>query len=272
MIQRLLPLILLICFAHSLSADAESLVNDFRDAMYLQQIDDDALFQMYSSTLTDLADLNLGERDLTFWKAQAAYYMARGYQAPATVDVVIAQDKNLRTGKFKQMQKSYDNLDKIVSFYEDSLSLSGDYLEGGRDARGVRLYAEALSQLSTLKSLGYLMSHGPKVQPLAEEAIELDPGEIKAHLLLASRYVYSPGVWGGDPDKGIAMLEDIGRMTGLSREDEFNINIGIGFAHTMAGRWDEAVSFFQKAHEIYPGNVFAAGMIELSEAGGIKES
>ena len=270
MIRRLLPLILLICFAHSLSADAETLLDDFRDTMYVQQIDDAALFQMYRSTLADLADLNLNERELLFFKAQAAYYMARGYQAPESVEVVFIQDKSMRKGKFKQMQKSYDNLDEMVGFYEESLAFSEAYLEGGRDARGVRLYAEALGQLSTLKSLGYLMSHGSKIQPLAEEALALDPGEIKAHLLLASRYVYSPGFWGGDPEKGIAMLEDIGRMNGLSREDEYNINVGIGFAHTMAGRWDEAVPFFQKAFELYPGNVYAAGMIELCEAGGVK--
>jgi len=247
---------------------AETLLNELRDAMYLQQMDDAALYRMYRITLVDLVDLGLDERELLFRKSQAAYYMARGYQAPGTVDIVFAQDKNMRRGKFKQMQKSYDNLDEIVNFYEESLYLSESYLAGGRDARGVRLYAEALSQLSTLKSLGYLMSHGTKIQPLAEEAVELNPNEIKAFLLIASRYIYSPGIWGGDPDKGIAMLEEINRMNGLSREDKHNINVGIGFAHTMAERWDEAVPFFQKALEIYPGNIYATAMVQLCEAGG----
>lgn len=269
--RRFLPLFLLIVYSPVLFAGtsgAKALLNEFRDAMYLQQMDDDALFRMYRITLVDLVNLKPGERELLFWKAQAAYYMARGYQSPDTADVVFAQDKNLRKGKFKQMQKSYDNLDEIVSYYEESLSLSEAYLAGGRDARGVRLYAEALSQLSTLKSLGYLMSHGTKIQPLAEEAVELDSNEIKAHLLIASRYIYSPDIWGGDPEKGIAMLEDIRRMNGLSREDEHNINVGIGFAHTMAKRWDEAIPYFQKAQEFYPGNVYTAAMIQLCEAGG----
>ncbi len=275
MLRRLLIVILILAAAGGLSArsvdassEASDLLDVFRDTVYLQQMDDAALFRLYRIILVDIADLNLDEREELFFKSQAAYYMARGYQDPESEQVVLDQDKNLRKGKFKQMQKTYDNLDEIVDIYEESLALSEAYLAGGRDARGVRLYAEALSQLSTLKSLGFLMSHGTKIQPLAEEAIALDSGEIKAHLLLAARYVYSPGIWGGDPDKGIAMLEEIGRMEGLSREDEHNINVGIGFAHTMAERWDEAIPFFEKAQEIYPGNVYTAAMIQLCKAGG----
>jgi tetratricopeptide (TPR) repeat protein len=275
--RRFLPLFLLCSFIPGISAGtsgsvshAQTLLNEFRDAVYMQQLDDAALYRMYRITLADLADLALDERELLFRKSQAAYYMARGVQAPHCVEDVIVQDKDLRRGKFKQMQKSYDNLDEIVGLYEESLALSEAYLEGGRDARGVRLYAESLSQLSTLKSLGYLMSHGSKIQPLAEEAVALDSGEIKAHLLLASRFIYSPKTWGGDPDKGIAMLEAVSRMEGLDIEDEHNINIGIGFAHTMAERWEEAVPFFRRALEIYPGNVYAEGMIQLCEAGGGK--
>jgi tetratricopeptide (TPR) repeat protein len=87
-------------------------------------------------------------------------------------------------------------------------------------------------------------------------------------MLLASRYVYSPGIWGGNPDKGIAMLEDIAAMDGLDREDEHNIAVGIGFAHTMADRWDEAVPYFRRALDVYPGNIYAAAMLRLSESGG----
>ena len=247
---------------------AAELVGNLRDSMYLQDIDDNALYRQYRITLADLGELDINEREKTFWESQSAYYLARGYQALDTVDEVLAQDENLRKGKFKRLQKSYTKLDDIITLYEDSMALAGEYLSGGRDARGVRLYAESLSQLSTLKTLGFLMANGTKITPLAEEAVELDPGEVKAHLLLASRYVYSPGIWGGNPDKGIAMLEDIAAMEGLDREDEHNIAVGIGFAHTMAGRWDEAAPFFRRALNIYPGNVYDAAMLRLSEAGG----
>lgn len=273
--RRVLSAFMLLTITGGLSAvdsgsvtGAAALVDALRDAMYLQQVDDDALYRMYRITLADLGDLDLDERELLFRKSQSAYYMARGYQAMDSIREVLDQDDDMRRGKFKRMQKSYDNLDEIIVLFEESLALSEAYLAGGRDARGVRLYAESLGQLSTLKSLGFLMSNGTKIQPLAEEAVELDSGEVKAHLLIASRYVYSPGIWGGKPDRGIAMLEDIAGMGGLDREDRHNINVGIGFAHTMAKRWDEAVPFFRKAWDIYPGNVYTAAMIELCEANG----
>ena len=275
MIRRYLPVLIILIFSRGLFAEdtgsaseAAALVDILRDAMYLQQIDDDALYRMYRITLADLGDLDLNERELLFRKSQAAYYMARGYQAMDSIREVLDQDDDMRRGKFKRMQKSYDNLDEIIVLFEESMALSDAYLAGGRDARGVRLYAESLGQLSTLKSLGFLMSNGTKIQPLAQEAVELDSSDVKAHLLIASRYVYSPGIWGGNPDKGIAMLEDIARMGGLDREDEHNINVGIGFAHTMADRWDEAIPFFRKAQNVYPGNIYSAAMIVLCEAGG----
>jgi tetratricopeptide (TPR) repeat protein len=220
---------------------------------------------MYRTLRSDLDGLGLDGRELQFQSARAAYYMARGYQAFDTVEKVLAQDGDMRAGRFKVMQKSYTNLPDIIALYEESMSLSELYLKSGRDARGVRLNAESLSQLSTLKTLGFLMSNGTKIQPLAEEAVSLDSGEVKAHLLLASRYVYSPGIWGGDPDKGIAMLEDISRMGGTDKEDRHNISVGMGFAHTMAKRWDAALPFFHRALEIYPGNIYAAAMVELCE-------
>jgi len=242
-----------------------SMVDGFRDSMYLQDVDDGQLYRIYRTLRTDLDKSGLESRELLFQSSRAAYYMARGYQAFDTVEKVLAQDDDMRAGRFKVMQKSYTNLPDIIALYEESMSLSEGYLKGGRDARGVRLYTEALSQLSTLKNLGFLMSNGTKIQPLAEEAVSLDPGEVKAHLLLSSRYVYSPGIWGGDPGRGIAMLEDIARMPGVDKEDRHNINVGMGFAHTMAKEWGKALPFFQKAAEIYPGNIYAEAMVRLCE-------
>jgi tetratricopeptide (TPR) repeat protein len=242
---------------------AAAMVDGLRDVVYLQSVGDDELFRMYRILRADLAALGTDRREILFQSSRAAYYMARGYQALDSVEAVLAQDDDIRRGKFKVIQKSYSNLPDIIALYEEAMTLAEEYMEGGRDARGVRLYAEALSQLSTLKTLGFLMANGTKIEPLAKEAAALDSGEIKARMLLASRYVYSPGIWGGDPDRGIAMLEEISRMPGLDREDLHNISIGLGFAHTMAERWDSALPHFRRALEIYPGNVYALAMIRL---------
>lgn len=248
--------------------EAAALVGTFRDAVYLQHDDDEALTQQFRILRADLGDLSLSGRALIFWQAQATYYLARAYQSLDNVEAVLDQDVDMRKGKFKKLQKSYSRLDEVIELYEEAMALAETYLEGGRDARGVRLYTENLSQLSTLQSLGFLMSNGTKISPLAEEAVSLDNREVKAHLLLASRYVYSPGVWGGDPDRGISMLEDAEAIGGLDKEDVHNIAVAKGFAHTMAERWDDAIPFFREALAVYPTNIYATAMLQLCQSGG----
>ncbi len=247
---------------------AKELINTFRDTMYLHEADSDELGRLYEVLLDELSALSLSARELSYRKAQAAYYLARGYQAPQTVEQVMVQDGFVRKGRFKKLQKSYDRLGEMTALYEEAMALAESYLQEGRDARGVRLYAEGLSQLSTLKTLGFLMNNGPKVRPLAEEALALNAGEVKAQMLLAARYVFSPAVWGGNPDKGIAMLESIAAVAEEDRENRHNLAVAIGYAHTMAGRWDEAARSFREALEVYPTNVYALGMLKLCEAGG----
>jgi len=272
MMHRFLPRLLLLFLASRLNAQdtspaalAADMIDEFRDSVYLQNIGDDELHRLYHRLRIDLWRLELSDRERQFQLARSAYYMARCYQAFDSVEEVLAHDSNMRRGQFRTIQKSYTNLPDIIALYEESMAHAQSYLEGGQDARGVRLYAESLSQLSTLKTFGFLMSNGVKIQPLAEEAIALDATEVKAHILLASRYIYSPSIWGGNPDRGIAMLTDINRMPNLDREDAHNINFGIGFAHTMAKRWNDALPFFQRALAIYPGNISAEAMIILCE-------
>ncbi len=248
---------------------AQKLVYDFRDTMYLNEVSDDELAGLYSTLLISLDELSdkyeLDTYELCFWKAEAAYYMARGYQFADSVEDVIVLDDYIRKGQFKKLQKSYKHLDDMIALYEESMDLAALSMEYERSARSVRIYAESLSQLSTLKSLGFLMHNGPKVKPLAEEALELDSNEIKAQMLLASRYVYSPAIWGGNPDKGIKMLSKIASAAENNKEDRHNVAVGIGYAHTMAGRWNEAAESFRKALEVYPSNIYALGMLKLCE-------
>ncbi len=250
------------------SPEAEKIIYAFRDTVYLQTVDDNEIERLYEKLLIELEDLAIPSRELSYRKAQAAYYLGRWYQAPDTVEHVLVFDDYVRKGRFKKVQASYGRLDEIIALYEESLALLESYMEEGRDSRSVLLYAESLSQLSTLKTLGFLMKNGPKIRPLAEEALALDAGNVKAQMLLASRYIFSPEVWGGNPDKGIAMIEAVVAAAGENREDRHNVAVAIGYAHTMAGRWEEAAQSFRKALEVYPTNVYALGMLKLSEMGG----
>ena len=269
--RRILPFLIIltsVCEIFSLETHetASALIENFRDEMYMQRIDDAALRRMYRETLVMLDGLDLDEQELLYRKSQAAYYMARAYLAFDTTEEVLASDEAFRSGRFKAVQSRYERLEEIVQLLEESMSFSEQYLMKERDARGIRQYAESLSQITTLKTIGYLISNGPKIQSLAQEAIELDPGEIKAHMLIASRYIYSPSIFGGNPAKGIDIIEAIVQRSFPDREDAHNINIALGVANLKLDRWLEAAHHFQKAQKIYPGNVYSAAMLLLCES------
>jgi len=253
-------------FSHESYETASTLIENFRDEMYLQRIDDATLSQMYQDMLVILEELDLDEQELLFRKSQAAYYMARGYLAFDKTEEVLESDREFRNSKFRAVQKRYKNLEEIIQLLEESMSLSEQYLTMGRDARGIRQYAESLSQIATLKTMSYLISNGPKVQTLAREAIELDPDEIKAHMLIASRYIYSPLIFGGNPAKGIGIIETTVQKGSPDREDMHSINVALGVANLKLERWLEAAYYFGKAQEIYPGNVYSAAMLSFCES------
>lgn len=244
-------------------ARAADLVGSLRDSMYSHEMDDDSFYRQYRITLADLGDLELAEREELYWYSLAAYYLGRSYHALDTIQEVMDQDEYVRRGQFRRVQRTLPRLDDLIPVYEQALAGAEDYLKGGRDSRGVWLYAQCLSHLATLRGLGSLFVDGSRIQPLAEEAVELDASNVKARLLIASRYVYSPGIWGGDPDKGIAMLEEIRTSGNLDTEDLHNIDVAVGFAHTMAERWADAIPFFERALKVYPGNIYAAAMVRL---------
>jgi len=267
---KFLPLLIVltsVCEIFSLESyeTAGALIENLRDEMYLQRIDDAALERIYRDTLSKLDGLGLDERELLHRKSQAAYYMARGYLAFDTTEAALEAHRKLRSGRFKAVQKEYKNLKEIIRLLEESILFSNQYLTMGRDARGVRQYAESLSQIVTLKKMTYLLSNGPKIQSLAREAIELDSGDIKAHMIIASRYIYSPPIFGGNPAKGISMIEAIAQRGSPDREDEHNINIALGVANLKLDRWLEAAHYFRRAQEIYPGNIYSAAMLLLCE-------
>jgi len=244
---------------------AKTLIENLRDEMYLQRKNDAALERMYLDTLTKLNELELDERELFYRKSQAAYYMAKGYLAFDTTEEALEADREFRDGSFAKVKKRYKNLEEITRLLEESMLFSEQYLSMGRDARGIRQHAESLSQIVTLKTMSYLFSHGPKIQSLAREAVKLDPGDIKAHMLIASRYIYSPSIFGGNPAKGIETIEAIAQRGLPDREDAHTISIALGVAHSKLNRWLEAAHYFRRAQEIYPGNIYSAAMLLLCE-------
>jgi hypothetical protein len=96
------------------------------------------------------------------------------------------------------------------------------------------------------------------------KSLIMNPNNVKSKILEAGEKIYTPALFGGNPEKGIAMMQEISASWETDREDKFNICSGIAYAYAEMAEWEEAYVWFQDALTVYPGNVFAAGMLQLA--------
>ncbi len=262
------------------AAEIKKKVVFFRDAVYLQEESDRVLYDRYQDLNREIESAGIPKADLLFFSAETEYYMGRAFQSFDDIDTVINHYKDTREGKFFSLKKYYSKRKETLRHYEKSRAFLDEYLKISEDSRGNRLYGEVLGQMILLNNFGFLLKNGPQIPKYTERALELDPENIKARIMEAGEKIYSPRLFGGNPQRGIDMFLALldgrggndagtyGRSESSNdhspdREDLFNIYSGIGYAYTALENNDDALLWFKKALRVYPGNVFARGMIEI---------
>ena len=203
-----------------------------RDAVYGQNTTMETVKSLYSTNQASVRASTLKHQERYYWLSMSEYLIGRAY------------------GHEKDKKSAARHLDIALDHVEESLS-QGEYSEG------YRLMSDIIGHLCIIKSFGYLMRHGPKVKRFAKKALELDPLNGKAHIILASSRIYPPTAFGGDPEKGIERMKKALTMPGISREDLFNIYSGIGVGYAKLNRQQKAAIWIKKALEVYPGNKHA---------------
>lgn len=266
--------ILLLLSEHTIYADGTGReaviqrIRSFRDEVYMQKKADDELFDQYISVKAFLESTNIPQHDKLFYSAELEYYMGRAYQSFDTLKTVVDHYNASRDGKYLSLRQYYTKPKETLKLYGNVRAYLDRYLELSPDSGGHRLYGEVLGQIILLEDFGFLLKHGPTIPDYIETSLALDPDNVKARILEAGEKIYSPRLFGGNPNKGIDMLLSLldGGITnghGPDREDLFNIYSGIGYAYAVLGKNNDALLWFRKALRIYPGNVFARGMIEI---------
>jgi tetratricopeptide (TPR) repeat protein len=202
-----------------------------RDAVY--DYEPLELVQLLHAEATALLEgAPVGERELSLWRSRIEYLLGRAYQA--------REDKK-----------------RAAPCYERGLELARKVLQGGELSEAYRMMSENLGQLCVVKDLGFLILNGPNVPRYAEKALELDPCNPAAQILIASGKIYPPPIAGGDPKAGIALMKRALEMGASEKDDLFNIYSGIGLAYGKLGSKGEAAAWLEKALSIYPNNRFA---------------
>jgi tetratricopeptide (TPR) repeat protein len=124
------------------------------------------------------------------------------------------------------------------------------------------MMSKNLSGLCTVKSKGWVMLNGTKVESYARKGLELDPKNAACQYQIAARWVYAPAPF-NNTRKGIQMMREIlfGKYN-LQKDDRFNVLISIAFGYDRSKNHDEAFSWAEKALEIYPENEDARNLTQ----------
>lgn len=246
-------------------AHIDTIVTAFRDAMYRQVKSDEELNGQYTTVVSRLEESDLSKQQRLFFLAEAEYFMGRSYQSFDDPQTVAAHFRDTLNGEFLSLKNYYNRREKALRHYSAGLEILKEYLRSFPTSQGYRLCAELLGQMVLLEDVGFLLQNGPKIGKYIDEALHRNPVNTKARILEAGESIYTPRVFGGRPQKGIEMLSDIACSLSTDREDRFNIYSGIGYGYAVLNDREAALHWFDKALDVYPGNVFAGGMIEVME-------
>lgn len=248
---------------------AEENIRALRDVMYNQALPDSRIYGLYEGIVKNIETQNLSMEKKNYYLALAEYYMGRAYQSFDDVKTVISHNRDMRAGKYLTLINYYTYAESAAKHYEKGLALlermTSFSVNCPMTSDVFRLYGEMLGQLVLLKEPGFVLSHGLDINRYIRKALETDGNNIKASILLGAGKIYPPPLYGGNPKKGILMLTALLSEQNLDREDYYNIYSTVGYANFLIGDLDQAEQWLIKALDLYPGNMFARGILLLTE-------
>jgi tetratricopeptide (TPR) repeat protein len=233
--RHLLAVVACLALFPGLKTFAQDLDPNFaraRDAVYDQNRSPreiDGLLEASRRTIGELTD-----------PQQRLYWLARLESLSGYMDMILTKDNRAAEAPF-----------------EESLSLSREALKLGEFSEGYRLMSSDISYLCAVKGVGYAMVNGRDVERHAEEAVRLDPANGKAMIVLASIKIYVPPLFGGDPQKGIEILQKALRLAKLDKEDLFDIYSRIGVAFGKLRNHKKAREYLSRSLQLFPSNLYA---------------
>lgn len=124
----------------------------------------------------------------------------------------------------------------------------------GKTSENWRVDAEIKSYIMLQKGISYIIKNSNKVSDNAQKALDLDPANARASLIVAQGLINAPALFGGNIKKGIKTLENLTTRDDLKREDIFFIYKSLGDAYKKSKKRENAIKAFEKALEIFPKN------------------
>jgi tetratricopeptide (TPR) repeat protein len=202
-----------------------------RDAVYDQSMSIETVESLYHEAEARVKVSSLGKKERSYWRSLVEYMVGRAYHNE--------NDKK-----------------SAARHYEAGLAYVRESLEQGEYSEGYRVMSEIISQMCLVKSVGFVLRNGRKVNEYAKKAIELDPRNGKAHIIIASSRIYPPAAFGGNREMGIERMQKALTMPDIEKDDLFNIYSGIGIAYSKLNKPQQGIMWLEKALRLYPGNEY----------------
>jgi tetratricopeptide (TPR) repeat protein len=221
------------------AGELSDLVIPLREAVYEQTLDADRIVPLYEDAARQLPDALSGP-ELSAALSRFEYLMGLAYQ----------NDERKRDA---------------ARHYEAGMELAQQSLDAEASADGWRMLAANLAQACVVKSTAYVIANGLKVERYSKNALALDPDNVAARYLIASRWVFAPAPL-HNHKRGIQMMEDIIREgeSIMTKDEWFSAWSAIGYAYIQQKNYEAARPWLEKSLALYPTNKFAGDMLQTA--------
>ena len=109
-------------------------------------------------------------------------------------------------------------------------------------------------------AVAFAMANGLDVERFARNALNLDPRNAAAQIMIAARWIYAPAPF-NNFRRGIDMMSVIPQQSNMDKDDRFNVYVAIGYAHIQQRKLNDARIWLERALEVYPTNRFARNLL-----------
>lgn len=147
-----------------------------------------------------------------------------------------------------------ENKKQSLKALEEGLKNSEIALQSNNESETWRIDAELRSYTMLQKGISYIIKNSQTVSDNAQKALDLDPKNARASLIVAQGLINAPALFGGDIKKGIKILEELTKRANLKKEDIFFIYTSLSGAYEKNKKKDLAVTAIENALKIYPNN------------------
>ncbi len=146
---------------------------------------------------------------------------------------------------------------EAVAFFEEMEEYIENNPEFKNTADGMAMNALAIARQMNLKNVFFSLGNLKKTTHLTEKALEFDPDNLTALLVLAQIKTKTPKLFGGDIDAALELLERAQTLEISETAEKFSLYLNLILTHSRNKSKDLAEQYLEKALEIYPGSSMA---------------